>query len=98
MKNFILTAHEPVYFTDMERETLEFDNTEELFTIDFVRSHAIQPGFFRYCILKSAEQVRAPLLAEYEGGDKLVVIGFIEGDINNLDLPEWKPADDKVVK
>jgi len=88
-----ITEHKPVYARGLEAETVEFLSKEQLLNIDFVKSHSHQEGFYRYSINRTSYNVRIPLLAEYSKGEKWLVIGFLEGDIDKIDLSDWKPAE-----
>lgn len=92
MKPLKITEHIPVHaFGFSEAQTLDFHTTEELLSIDFVKSHIKQEGFSRYSIHVRSGKIRAPLLAEYNNGKQWFVIGFLDGDLTNVVLPEWKP-------
>lgn len=84
-----ITEHKPVHNSGTGAETVEFNSTKELLSIDFVNGHSRHPDFYRYSIHRSAD-IRIPLLAEYENGKKWIVIGFLEGDVNKIELPDWK--------
>lgn len=79
-----------VYAAGFDPESITFSSLDDLLEIDFVKSHTRQAGFYRYSLNRSSGTVRNPLLAEYQNGKKWFVIGFIEGDISLLDLPDWK--------
>jgi hypothetical protein len=98
MKTLKITAHKPVYVADADVDIREFNDIADLLSMDFVQSHVKQPGFFRYSILRSADQIRIPLLAEYHNGDKWLVIGFVEGDVSALNLPEWRHTGNSIIK
>ncbi len=88
-----ITEHKPIYAIGREVEIVEFSSTDELLKIDFVNSHSHQDDFYRYSINRSSYNVRIPLLAEYNKGEKWIVIGFLEGDIDGIKLPEWKSTE-----
>jgi hypothetical protein len=51
MKNLKITEHIPAHLLKFtERETVEFNNTNELLNIEFVKSHLHQEGFYRFSI------------------------------------------------
>lgn len=85
-----ITEHKSVYSSCFETETVEFNSTEDLIKIDFVRGYSQHPEFRRYSIKRDAH-IRIPLLAEYRNG-KWMVVGFLEGDVNSINLPDWQPA------
>ena len=85
-----LTEHTAIHRSKGDTEAILFNSAKELLKINFVRSHSKQDGFFRYSIHRSSGEHRIPLLAEYKNGEKWVIIGFIDGDISKLELPDWK--------
>jgi hypothetical protein len=87
---FKITEHIPVYVTGIEAETTTCNSTGELLEIDYVKSHLKQPGFYRYTIHRSSSNNRIPLLAEYNNGEKWLVIGFLDGDFAKIELPAWE--------
>jgi hypothetical protein len=72
-----------------EPETAEFSNKEELLQIGFVKCHLHQEGFYRFSICGGSYRYHVPLIAEYNRGAKYLVIGFIDGDLSTMDLPEY---------
>lgn len=97
MRPIKITEHIPVYAAGFsEPETVEFRTTDELLSVEFVKCHKQHQGFYRYSIHGKIGRFRVPLLAEYSNGIKWVVIGFLDGDLSGLDLPEWKPIAAKV--
>jgi hypothetical protein len=90
MAHYKLIEHLPVYASHKEAEEIEFNTTEELLDIDFVKAHSRQAGFYRYSIKHDPESIRTPLLAEYENGRKWIVIGFLYGkDLEKIKLDNW---------
>lgn len=87
---FKIIEHKPVYAPHIEVETIEFFSTEQLLEIDFVKGHSKQRGFYRYSIKRDLKSARIPLLAEYDDGRKWIVIGFLQGDVFKIDLPDWE--------
>jgi hypothetical protein len=91
MEKLKITEHIPAYALEFaEPEIVEFSNTQELLSIEFVKGHLRQEGFYRFSIRERSSRHRVPLLAEYNGGEKWLVIGFMDGDLSVIDLPEWK--------
>jgi len=84
-----IIEHKPVYSSCSEVEIAEFQSTEELMEIDFVKGYSRHPDFSRYSI-KRDSQIRTPLLAEYQNG-KWMVVGFLVGDVHSIQLDDWKP-------
>ena len=85
-----ITEHLPVYVSGSEPEIVEFSNARELLELEFVKGHSHQLGFFRYSIHPTSGNIRVPLLAEYNGGEKWIVIGFLDGEVGRLELPVWQ--------
>lgn len=91
MADYKLIEYLPASVSRKEAEEIEFNTTEELLQIDFVKAHNRQTDFHRYSIKREPGGIRIPLLAEYEHGNKWIVIGFLKGgDLNSIELPEWK--------
>jgi len=75
--------HLPTFVdTDEKPVVAEFDSTEDLLNLDFVKYYAELPDFYRFSIGGDL------LMAEYKDGSSWWVIGSITGSTT---LPAWIP-------
>lgn len=89
----------PNYFSGFKPERNQFDNSKELFGIDWISDFKETDGFHRFSIGRDAEYVehnKQPqhvLMAEYKDGYEWWVVAFIrDKDISGIDdIPNWKP-------
>jgi len=80
-----ITRYVPT-FVDLDEPPLicKFGTLEELKTIPFVYNFTKDPNFYRFSVSDNR------LMAEYIGGKKWWVIGYLDIDATNeLILPKW---------
>ena len=93
-----ITQYRPGFFSGFKNSIVEFETTEELLNIDFVKKFSKFPNgendkkFYRYSINEVNGHNQKFLMAEYDNGYKWWVIGLIN-ESAKVDLPEWKPKD-----
>ena len=78
----------PNYFSGFDAEVVDFDSSEELVSIDFIKNWAAEPDFYRL----SRDGIH--LMAELKEGRSWWVIGIFAEDYDDLDLPQWVPVND----
>jgi hypothetical protein len=81
-----IKQHLPPFITGMDRVVASFDTLDDLLAIPFVAKFARGPGFRRFSLGPYVDTVM--LLAEYDGGVRWWVVGYISGD--PPDLPAWR--------
>ena len=79
-----IRQYRPAYFEGFETKEAEFETLEELEAIPFVRAHTGQADHHRLSLTRSHWGV-CSLMAEFDGGRKWLVVGFITG--GRPDLP-----------
>lgn len=77
-----IIQHFPSYCDGFEPEQAEFNSTEELLNIEWVKSFSEHKDFYRYSVSDGNH-----LMAEYEQGYKWWVIGRLSP---TTDLPKWE--------
>ena len=80
-----IRQHIPNFVDGFKPKTMKFDDAEELKDIEFVKRWSENKDFFKYSLSDNY------LMAEINEGTGWYVIGRIEGDLGNLDLPEFVP-------
>ena len=72
----------------------DFNTKEELLELDFVKSWSRGKGFHRFSLTDYGAGFKL-LMAEFDGGKRWYVVGFIYPGETTLDFPEWdQEADD----
>ena len=87
--------YRPNFFSGFEQSKNDFNTTEELLNIEWVKSFKEDPNFHQFSITRDESGIldkpQHTLMAEYENGFKWWVVAFIrDKDISGIkDLPEW---------
>lgn len=85
--------HHVPRFVDMGNaapHSFEFETTDELLNDPVVMSYANDKIDYHYCMSDEL------LMIEYDGGQRWIVIGYIENP-EDVDLPQWiSPRDESV--
>lgn len=89
MSKYRLTQRNIDSIPDFQIQVVEFDTTEEIESIDFVKQWVTNPEFIRFSLFQGA------LLVELNS--KNISIAFLKNlegrptDLADLNLPVWKP-------
>jgi hypothetical protein len=67
-----IRQYRPAFFEGFETETVEFSTIEELEAVPFVKRHASAADHHRLSLTKDNT-----LMAEFQGGKRWLVVGFI---------------------
>jgi len=80
-----IRQHLPNFFSqlDFDRQEVEFNTTEELLNIDFVKSWSQDKDFYRYSMSEET------LMVELNGGKNFYVLGYIKRP-HRVKLPKFK--------
>ncbi len=75
--------------TSKKPQISECNSPEDVYNIPFVDAWMSDPDFYK---LSKSTNTRGPhfLIAETHKGKSFFVIGIIEGDIDELLMPEWQ--------
>jgi len=76
--------------TTEDNQMVEFETTQELLNIDFVKKFSNRNNFYRYSLDIDNYFNQYSLMAEYNDGRDWWVVGFIDNP-QDIDLPKWKP-------
>ena len=87
-----IKQHRPKFVDlDTQPQTIEFQNTEELLNIPFVKNFSTEQDFYKYSISVN-HPGHSLLIAEYNKGQNWWVVGYLSIEENSsLNLPIWKP-------
>jgi hypothetical protein len=78
-----IIRHIPDFCEGFDKSRVNFTTTDELLSIDFVKSWSEDHKFHRFSISDDCY-----LMAEFKGGTVWYVIGRLAEPV---DLPKWKP-------
>jgi hypothetical protein len=93
-----IIQYRPAFVTGFENEFSDFNSTDELFEIPFVRNfrEGVEgSNFFQYSYSEYSqtdEQRRFVLIAEYDKGKHWFVIGFTDNNEIIKTLPRWEQS------
>jgi hypothetical protein len=84
---YIIKRHHPAYFDGFEDEYYDFETTEELLYLDFVKGFTEHQNFHKFSKNDSC------LMVEYNEGKNWWVVGvFRDRPADYINLPEWIPV------
>lgn len=92
-----IRQYRPAYVSGFENEVKSFASLKELLNIEWVDNFRklpngqIDPNFKQYSISKHSDHkgFEYTLIAEYNKGDVFYVIGFLDENDINKELPIW---------
>lgn len=83
-----ITQHIPGFCDGFEARVSEFSELVELIAVPWVAHWEKSPGgFHRWSVSRAGESTC--LMAEYDGGKKWWVVGYLAEPVDGL--PEWRP-------
>jgi hypothetical protein len=83
-----IRQYRPASIDNDQKSIVEFTTSEELFAIPFVAHFTTIENFYRFSFFPGGPA----LMAEYDGGRRWYVVGYIGGLFNLEDIPIWEEA------
>jgi len=84
-----ITQHRPAFFTGFDNEEVDFNTTEELLAIPFVKSFSTDRRFHRYSVSVSPHGNTIHLMCELDDGYEWWCVGRLL-NMEGITLPHWE--------